>query len=126
MLNIPGWRDHHPAPEGTMTTSSTSDPPDELLTGQQVGKLTKLPPKSILNMAARNELPHVRVSARRIRFRRSDIDAYLDRQRTSARRERPKLDADTIAFLAELAAAASALTEEQKDVIRSAFRGGKT
>ena len=63
-----------------------------------------------------------------LRFWPEDVEAALLNQPlkppTPAQQRAKLLGPDTIAFLSELAAAAPALTEEQKDQIRAAFRGG--
>jgi excisionase family DNA binding protein len=72
--------------------------------------------QTIYNMIDRGDLPAIRYGTRFLRITRAALDTFKATHHT-------KLDADTIAFLSELAAAAPALTEKQKDTIRAAFRG---
>jgi excisionase family DNA binding protein len=51
--------------------------PDELLTVKEVAELLKLNQQTIRNMIDRGELGHVRVGQRRVRVRRSQLDAFL-------------------------------------------------
>ena len=51
--------------------------PDEFLTVAEVAELLKLNQQTIRNMLNRGELGHVRVGQRRVRIRRSQLDACL-------------------------------------------------
>lgn len=61
---------------------------NEFLTVDEVAELLKLNQQTVRNMIDRAEMPAVRVGPRRIRIRRADLDAFLDRSAT-ARREPP-------------------------------------
>ena len=50
---------------------------DEFLTVKEVAGLLKLNEQTLRNMIDRGELPAVRVGSRRVRIRRSDLDAFL-------------------------------------------------
>ena len=52
----------------------------DLLTVEEVAELLRLTPKGIYAMVAARRIPFVRVS-NRIRFRRSEITAWLDQNR---------------------------------------------
>ena len=51
--------------------------PDELLTVNEVAALLKLNQQTIRNMIDRGDLRAVRVGARRVRIRQSQLDAFL-------------------------------------------------
>jgi excisionase family DNA binding protein len=51
--------------------------PDEFLTVKEVAELLKLNQQTIRNMIDRGELGHVRVGQRRVRVRKSQLDAFL-------------------------------------------------
>jgi excisionase family DNA binding protein len=51
--------------------------PDEFLTVAEIAELLKLNQHTIRNMIDRGELAAVRVGARRVRVRRSDLDRFL-------------------------------------------------
>ncbi len=84
-------------------------------------------PKRVYAAIRNGELRAIRLSRRMIRIRQSDFENWLSTLETTqssapAAQRRELLDPETIAFLSELAAAAPALSEEQKDTIRAAFR----
>ena len=70
-------------------------------------------------------LPGIKLPSGRRRVRREDVEALLARPASTAQQRAELLDADTIAWLEELAAEAPPLTSEQRDTIRAAFRGGR-
>ena len=53
--------------------------PDEILTVAEVAELLKVAEKTVYTMAQRTEIPCFRVRGQ-WRFRRSDIDAWIERQ----------------------------------------------
>jgi PTS system nitrogen regulatory IIA component len=53
---------------------------EELLTSEQVAKYLKLNPRTVTNMAGRGDLPASKVG-RHWRFRKSDVDEYLERKK---------------------------------------------
>jgi putative molybdopterin biosynthesis protein len=57
-------------------------PPDELLTPEELAAYTKLAAGSIRNMVSRRAIPFVKVG-RLTRFRRSEIDAWMEAHRDS-------------------------------------------
>jgi excisionase family DNA binding protein len=57
--------------------------PDEFLTVAEIAELLKLNGQTIRNWIDRGELPAVRVGSRRVRVRRSDLDAFLEASSTS-------------------------------------------
>jgi excisionase family DNA binding protein len=50
---------------------------DRLLDVNEVAELLRLAPGSVYHKVSRKEIPCVRLSARCLRFRRSDIDAWV-------------------------------------------------
>ena len=57
--------------------------PDEILTLKEVAKLLKVAEKTVYTMAQKKELPAFKVRGQ-WRFRRSDIDEWIDQQTTPA------------------------------------------
>jgi len=53
---------------------------EELMTTDEVARYLRLHPRTVTNMAERGELLASKVG-RHWRFRKSDVDAYVDRQR---------------------------------------------
>lgn len=53
--------------------------PDEILTVAEVAELLKVAEKTVYTMAQRTEIPCFKVRGQ-WRFRRSDIDAWIERQ----------------------------------------------
>ena len=51
---------------------------DEFLTVAEVAELLKLNAQTIRNWLDRAELPYVRLGTRRVRIRRSDLDAFIE------------------------------------------------
>lgn len=58
---------------------------DEILTVQEVAALLKVADKTVYTMAQKGEIPAFKVRGQ-WRFRRTDIDTWIEQQ-TSARRE---------------------------------------
>ena len=83
----------------------------------EIGSTTKF----IYNLIERRELAVIKYRQRFIRIPRASLDAWKTAHTTPAR---TLLDDETRAHLAELAAAAPSLSEQQKDTIRAAFRDG--
>lgn len=70
-----------------MTVAQTDQNQDEgleLLTVEQVAALFKLAPRSVRFHATTQQLPGLRIG-RSWRFRRSDLEAFLGRQRRNGR-----------------------------------------
>ena len=53
---------------------------EQLMTVEEVAKYLNIHPRTINNMAARGDIPASKV-ANRWRFRKSDVDAYLEKQK---------------------------------------------
>lgn len=53
--------------------------PDDFLTVNEVAELLKVSDKTVRRLATRGELPSFRVGAQ-LRFRRTDIDTWVDAQ----------------------------------------------
>lgn len=77
---------------------------------------------SVYRLHKKRKLPGFKIG-NQLRFWPEDVEAALTREPKPAQERAKLLDADTISFLSELASAAPALTEEQRDTIRAAFRG---
>lgn len=56
--------------------------PDEILTLPEVAELLKVAAKTVYTMAQRRELPSFKVRGQ-WRFKRQDIDAWIERQKAS-------------------------------------------
>lgn len=52
---------------------------DEILDAEEVGKLLKLHPRTIKRLAGQHEIPGFQVAGK-WRFRRQDIDTYIEEQ----------------------------------------------
>lgn len=61
--------------------------PDDFLTVNEVAELLKVSDKTVRRLATRGELPSFRVGAQ-LRFRRADIDAWVDAQQAPGARSR--------------------------------------
>jgi len=59
--------------------------PDEILTLPEVAKLLKVAEKTVYTMAQKNELPAFKVRGQ-WRFKRTDIDAWIEQQKAAATR----------------------------------------
>jgi excisionase family DNA binding protein len=57
--------------------------PDEILTLPEIAKLLKIVEKTVCTMAQKSELPGFQ-SARPGRFKRADIDAWIEQQKAAA------------------------------------------
>ena len=81
--------------------------------------------KTVYAMIRGGKLPAIRLAPQSIRVRQVDLDTYEATHMTSPAQKRAKLlGLDAIAFADELASAAASFTEEQKDIVRAAFRAG--
>lgn len=56
---------------------------DEFYTVNEVAKLLKLNPQTVRNWIDRGDLPAVRVGARRVRIRASELDRFIEQGRTA-------------------------------------------
>ena len=65
--------------------------PDEILTLPDVAKLLKVAEKTDYTMAQKNELPAFKVRGQ-WRFKRTDIDAWIEQQKTAAARADEGID----------------------------------
>lgn len=66
---------------------------DEFLTVMEVAELLKINQQTVRNWADRGEIPVVRVGSRRVRIRKSDLDAFLSADSHSLP-EPARVDAD--------------------------------
>ena len=62
---------------GTGTVESEKMTEDHLINVKQVAELLGLVPGSVYHLISQRRLPVVRLSARCVRFRRSDIDRWI-------------------------------------------------
>lgn len=60
--------------------------PDEIMTLKEVARLLKVADKTVYTMAQNKELPAFKVGGQ-WRFRREDIDRWIDQQKTQASKE---------------------------------------
>ena len=60
--------------------------PDEILTLPEVAKLLKVAVKTVYTMAQKRRLPAFKVGGQ-WRFKRVDIDRWIDRQKTNVRND---------------------------------------
>lgn len=97
-----------------MTETEAPSPTD--LTIRETASELNCSEKTVRNLIKRRDLTAIHYGRRFTRVPRDALDAY------KAAHRRPALDPQTVEFLRELAAGAPPLTEEQRDVIRSAFR----
>jgi excisionase family DNA binding protein len=59
--------------------TSTDQPPDRLLTADEVAETLRVAPRTVLRWAALGQLPAIRTPGGRLkRFRESDVRAVLD------------------------------------------------
>lgn len=67
-------------------THTTPTPPaptaDDILTDGQTAALLGVTSRTLRLWRHRRSLPHIRISGREIRYRRRDLDAWLERFRT--------------------------------------------
>jgi excisionase family DNA binding protein len=61
----------------------TSNHPDQLLTARQAASMLGYAEGTVRNKAAAGEIPKVKLG-RALRFRRSEIEAWIDEQEASA------------------------------------------
>jgi excisionase family DNA binding protein len=54
----------------------------ELLTDQQAAEILAVEPRTIRLWRQTRGLPHIKITSKVIRFRRPDLDAWLERRRT--------------------------------------------
>ena len=67
----------------TVTDSESRSQLSSFLTTEEVLAYLKVTPRTIYRLIRSGELPAVRIG-RQYRFRRADLDGWLDRQRTTA------------------------------------------
>lgn len=103
-------------------TRTSPTPSETDLTVREVATELQSSKKFVYNAIERGELPAIRYGTRFLRIERAALDGFKAAHQTTSDQERARLDPDTVAFLSELAAAAPALSEEQRDTIRAAFR----
>ena len=94
---------------------------DEFLTVKEVAGLLKLNEQTLRNMIDRGELPAVRVGSRRVRIRRSDLDAFLGAGET-----KPVADEDALReqFRVSLDDARAAVGDDARVGVGVAQAGG--
>jgi excisionase family DNA binding protein len=63
-------------------TDKSTNGQNELLTPQEVGRILKMKPERVLAMARCGKLPRFKMG-KFVRFRRSDVDALIERQMTA-------------------------------------------
>lgn len=80
------WLDH---PDGTVAAGAMA--PDRLLTTREVAELLGLSPEAVLRRWRAGELPGFRLSSKVLRFRESEILAWLEARRDGP--EPPRLHA---------------------------------
>jgi hypothetical protein len=56
--------------------------PGDLLTDEQLALLLGVEPRTLRLWRNTRGLPHIKVTSKVIRYRRSDVDSWLDHQRT--------------------------------------------
>jgi excisionase family DNA binding protein len=61
---------------------------DTLLDTEEVARYLKVHPKTVINLVERKELKAYKVG-RHWRYRRADVDAYLERQQSTKEPEEP-------------------------------------
>lgn len=70
---------------------------DELLTYRQVARIFAVSTLTVRRWAQAGELPSLRLGAGTIRFRRSDVNAFIERaQQERAQQERAAMTAQTM------------------------------
>ena len=52
--------------------------PNEIMNYREVSEYLRTPLATLYSMVHRHEIPHIRLSARGVRFRRSDLERWLD------------------------------------------------
>ncbi len=57
--------------------SSPTTPTPEILTYQEASAYLRIPVNTLYWMVHENRIPHIRIGARSVRFRRSELDAWL-------------------------------------------------
>lgn len=101
----------------------TTDPAPSDLTISEVAAQLNCADKTVRNLIERGELTAIKYGQRFVRVEQSALDDFKARHRTPLAAERAEiLGPETVAAIAESAAAAPPLTEDQQDTIRSAFR----
>ena len=64
------------------TPNAAAKPAAELLTDAQAAEILTVEPRTLRLWRNTRGLPHLRITSRVIRYRRSDLEAWLDRART--------------------------------------------
>ena len=70
---------------------NSSLPPDEIMTLKEVARLLKVAKKTVYTMAQRKEMPAFKVRGQ-WRFRREDIDRWIERQQNERAEEASRGD----------------------------------
>ena len=70
---------------------SSALPPDEIMTLKEVARLLKVAKKTVYTMAQRKEMPAFKVRGQ-WRFRREDIDRWIERQQNERAEEASRGD----------------------------------
>ncbi len=104
-----------------MATPAAADDLPELLDTKQVAAALKQDLYTTQQQLRDGVLPGVKLPGGRWRVRRADVQAMLA-PKTPAQRRRELLGDDVVEFVRDLAADAGPLTDEQRDVIRAAFK----
>jgi excisionase family DNA binding protein len=101
--------------------SSVDTDEDELLTVADIANRLKLNQQTIYNWIDRGELPAVRLGARRVRVRRSDLDALLAAGETHGRST--AADAAWTDIRAAISDARRAANRHDEPALRQAMAG---
>jgi len=67
-----------------IATPASATKPDqgELMTDEQAAQVLSVEPRTLRLWRQTRGLPHIRITSKVIRYRRSDISAWLERRRT--------------------------------------------
>jgi predicted DNA-binding transcriptional regulator AlpA len=61
---------------------ATKPAPGELMTDQQTAEILAVEPRTLRLWRNTRGLPHIKITSKVIRYRRADVDAWLERRRT--------------------------------------------
>jgi len=70
---------HHKTPVGAPANVNS---PGDILTDEQAAALLAVEPRTLRLWRHTRGLPHMKITSKIIRYRRADLDAWLDRART--------------------------------------------